>query len=76
MSKSRTKRRVTRLPPLDLNQRYTVPEAAEYLRVCVATVNIYIAENTLRTIKDGGRRFVPGAEIARKSAVPASMSAA
>lgn len=65
----------TVLPPLDLNQRYTVPEAAKYLRVSVATVNICIRENTLRTIKERGRRFVPGAEIARKSAVPASTAA-
>jgi excisionase family DNA binding protein len=65
-----SKKSIPRLPPLDINQRYTVPEAAEYLRVCVATVNVYIAKKTLKTIKDGGRRFVPGAEIARKSAVP------
>jgi excisionase family DNA binding protein len=73
MLKQKAKRRPRpRLPPLDLNQRYTVPEAAEYLRVCVATVNIYIAQNTLKTIKDGGRRFVPGSEIARRSAAPSA----
>jgi excisionase family DNA binding protein len=69
---SNRKKRRPALPKLDLNQRYSVPEAAEYLRVSVATVNVYIANDTIKTIKDGGRRFVPGAEIARKSAVPAA----
>lgn len=66
-NKASKTRLVTHLAPLDLNQRYTVPEAAKYLRVSVATVNVYIAKNTIRTIKDGGRRLVPGAEIAAKS---------
>jgi excisionase family DNA binding protein len=67
---SRKKKKAPELPPLDINQRFSVPEAAKYLRVSVATVNVYIAQNRIQTIKDGGRRFVPGSEIARKSALP------
>ena len=61
---------VPRLPPLDVKQRYDIPEAARYLRVSRATIYNDIAAGLLATIKDGGRRFVPGTEIARKSALP------
>jgi excisionase family DNA binding protein len=66
------KKTVARLPPLDTNQRYSIPEAAQYLRVSRATLCNYIAAKSIETIKEGGRRFVPGAEIARKSAVPSA----
>lgn len=57
------------LPPLDTQQRYTVPEAAQYLRVCHAYIYRLIGRGELQTIKDGARRFVPGTEIARRSRV-------
>jgi len=61
------------LPPLDIQQRYDILEAARYLRVSRATIYNDIAAGLLATIKDGGRRFVPGSEIARKSALPGAV---
>lgn len=60
------------LPPLDEQQRYTIPEAAKYLRVSRATIYNDIAAGLLATIKDRKRRFVPGSEIARRSRVSAT----
>jgi excisionase family DNA binding protein len=65
------KKSAERLPPLDIQQRYDIPEAARYLRVSRATIYNDIAAGLIATIKDRGRRFVPGSEIARKSALPA-----
>jgi excisionase family DNA binding protein len=64
----------TELPPLDPIQRYTVPEAAAYLRICVALVNRRIKDGSIASIKDGKRRYIPGAEIARLSALPAQVA--
>jgi excisionase family DNA binding protein len=58
------------LPPLDLMQRYTTDEAARYLRISRATLYNDIAAGLIATIKDRKRRFVPGSEIARRSALP------
>jgi len=60
------------LPPLDLAQRYTIPEAIFYLRSSRKTIYEDIRGGRLATIKEGKRRFVPGTEIARRSRVPAS----
>lgn len=57
------------LSPLDPLQRYTVPEASAYLRICVALVNRRIRTGTIASIKDGKRRYIPGSEIARLSSV-------
>lgn len=62
------------LPPLDPLQRYPVPEAAAYLRICIALVNRRISDGSIASIKDGKRRYVPGAEIARLSALPAQVA--
>jgi excisionase family DNA binding protein len=59
------------LAPLDLNQRYTIPEAALYLRVSRAYLYRLIRAKQVRTIADGRRTFVPGAEIAARSRVAA-----
>ena len=59
------------LPPLDLSQRYTIPEAISYLRSSRKTIYEDIRQGRLATIKEGKRRFVPGSEIARRSRVPA-----
>jgi len=60
------------LPPLDTAQRYTIPEAKRYLRTSHQTIYNLIAKGELGTITEGRRRFVPGSEIARRSALPAA----
>lgn len=55
---------------LDPLQRYTIPEAAAFLRQSRAKTYCDIAGGRLKTIKDGKRRYVPGTEIVRLSAVP------
>ena len=75
--RKRSKKKPPRqLAPLDLNQRYDLKEAAEYLRIGFSTINRNIALGSIATIKEGGKRFVSGLEIARKSASPASTAAA
>jgi len=63
---------VRALPPIDVQQRYTVPEAAAYLRVCRAYVYTLMQRGDLRSITDGARRYIPGSEIVRRSALPAA----
>ena len=58
------------LPPLDSAQRYSIPEAARYLRISIPKVFKDMAAGKLATIKSGKRTFVPGAEIARLSSLP------
>lgn len=54
--------------PLDPKQRYDLDEAARYLRISRSTLYNDIAAGLIFTIKERKRRFVPGAEIARRSA--------
>lgn len=68
MSKPKT----SPLPALDTAQRYTIPEATRYLRTSHVTIYKLINAGELATIKEGKRRFVPGTEIARRSALPAA----
>jgi excisionase family DNA binding protein len=56
------------LPPLDPAQRYSPEEAAAYLRISRWSVFMDIRDGRLASIKEGRRRFVPGSEIARRSA--------
>ena len=56
------------LPPLDPAQRYSIDEANAYLRQSRAKTYKDIAAGKLRTILDGKRRYVPGTEIAARSA--------
>ena len=60
------------LPPLDRLQRYTLNEAADYLRVSRAYLYKLINLGTLPTIKDGSHRFVPGSAIADRCSVAES----
>jgi excisionase family DNA binding protein len=57
---------------LDPLRRYPIETARAFLNVSRATIYKHIAEGKLATIKEGKRRFVPGSEIVRLSAVPAS----
>lgn len=45
------------LPPLDPAQRYTIPEALQYLRISRKTIYAMIARGELLTITLGGRQF-------------------
>lgn len=58
------------LPLLDLNQRYTIPEASAYLRQCRAKTYQDIKAGTLPIIKDARRTYIPGTAIAERSRVP------
>jgi hypothetical protein len=58
-------------PPLDPLQRYTVPEANAFLRQSNAKTYQQIKAGDLRTIRDGGRTYIPGSEIVRRSTLSA-----
>ena len=58
------------LPPLDVNQRYTINEACDYLRISRAYIYKQINNGTLPTISEGRRTFIPGAAIAGRSRLP------
>lgn len=57
------------LPPLDLNQRYTLAETAAYLRQSRSKTWQDIKDGKLDVIEDGRRRYCPGTAIAARSAV-------
>ncbi len=70
MSKPRrrsTSAKVSRLPPLDIQQRYTIPETCAYLRISRSRFYTKLKANEIAIIKDGGRVLVAGAEIAAQS---------
>ena len=58
------------LPPLDLNQRYAVEEAAAYLRQSRAKTFNDIRDGKLAALKDGRRTYVTGRSIAKRSGAP------
>ena len=55
------------LPPLDLHQRYTLDEASAYLRMSKTYLYRKIKDGSLIVIRDSGRTYVAGQEIARLS---------
>jgi len=55
------------LPPLDLNQRYSIAEASVYLRQSPSKTYADIAAGHIKTIRDG-KQFISGKEIAARSA--------
>jgi len=69
LSKPRAARRdrQKRLPPVDHQQRYEIPEASTYLRQSDAKTYLDIKQGKLRVIRDEGRTYVPGSEIIRRS---------
>jgi excisionase family DNA binding protein len=60
------------LPPLDPLQRYTIPEAAAYLRISRAKLYQDMKSGAVPVVKDGSRTFVPGHVIADRSRVQAA----
>jgi hypothetical protein len=71
MSKSNTKS-ITVPALIDPHQRYTIPESSAILRQSVAKTYKDIKVGNLRIIKDAARSYVPGAELIRRSTLPAS----
>lgn len=75
MKKGTGKRRAARkpqivrqpLPPLDVQQRYSIQEAARYLRQSIPSVYKLINAGRLETFKSGRRRFATGRGIAALS---------
>lgn len=61
-------------PQLDTLQRYSIPETNAFLRQSNARTYQQIKAGELRVIRDGGRTYVPGSEIARRSMLPAGDS--
>lgn len=59
-------------PTLDPLQRYSVPEANAFLRQSNARTYQQIKSGELRVIRDGGRTYIPGSEIARRSTLPSA----
>lgn len=58
--------------PLEPHRRYIIPEAAALLRQAQSTTYLQIRRGDLRVIRDGGRTYVPGSEIIRRSTLPAA----
>ena len=58
-------------PVADFNPllRFTVSEAAGLLRQSVSKTWVDIREDKLKVIREGGRVFVPGSEIVRRSSL-------
>jgi hypothetical protein len=69
-----SKKSTARLAPLDVNQRYSVPEALAYLRTSRKSFYEKIFPR-ISVIREGSRTFIPGVEIARLSR-PESQAAA
>jgi len=61
---------IVEVPPLDPSRRYDIPEAVEYLRISRALAYTRIKQGHLKTVKDGGRVFINGAEIQRYLSQP------
>jgi excisionase family DNA binding protein len=59
--------KLPKLPPVDVNQRYAITEASTYLRQSRSKIYTDIANGSLQVIRDGGRIYIPGSEIVRKS---------
>jgi hypothetical protein len=53
--------------------RYSIPETAALLKQSVPKVWVDIREDKLKVIREGGRVFVPGSEIVRRSTLPQSV---
>jgi hypothetical protein len=58
-----------KLPLLDARLRYSLDETAAYLRTSRPTICDLIAKEKLLCIREGKRKFVPGTEILRRSAL-------
>lgn len=64
------RRMAAQLPHVDRYQRYEIPETSAYLRQSDARTYADIAAGRLKVIREGGRTYVPGSEIIRRSTLP------
>lgn len=73
MKKTDTKAKpaVTPLEPLDPLRRYPVAVANRYLSQSNAKTYQDIKRGLLKVIRDGGRTYIPAAEIIRRSTIEA-----
>ena len=63
------------LAPFDPRLRYSIGEAAGYLRQSVSQTYKDLREGSLSPIIEGGRTFVPGVEIERRCRPTAPVTA-
>lgn len=68
--KKKRRRSLPKLPPLDVAQRFGMPEACAYLRTSLPTLYGHIKSGRIQVIREGSRTYVPGSEIARLSSLP------
>jgi hypothetical protein len=61
---------VPALPPLDPLRRYTLDQALAYLGYSRWSLYADLNAGRIRTVTAGKRRFIPGSEIVRVSALP------
>jgi len=54
-------------PTFDERLRYTMDEASALLRQSVAKTWVDAKQGRIALLRDGGRTYVPGSEIARRS---------
>ncbi len=59
------------LPPIDTQQRYTINEACQYLRISRPFLYEKVKRREIRILKDRSRSFIPGSEIVRNSTLAA-----
>ena len=62
--------RLRTLPPLDINRRYPIELACDYLDIGRTRIYAKIEAGELPIIRDGGRVFIPGEAIAAASRAP------
>lgn len=58
------------LAPIDIRQRYSLREAAAYLRTSLPSVHKLINEEKLEAFKENARTFITGRSIAARSVPP------
>lgn len=61
---------IREIPPLDAQQRYSIPEVCALLRQSRAKTYKDIEAGALAVLRDGSRVYVPGSEIIRRSTLP------
>jgi excisionase family DNA binding protein len=66
----KSRERTVPLPPLDVQQRYAVAEAAAYLRNSIPKVYQLIHAGKLEAFHEGRRRYITGRSIAAISLPP------
>jgi hypothetical protein len=61
--------------PVDVNQRYSIPETCGYLDISHMTLHAKVKAGQIAVIRENSRVLIPGSEIARLSQPPAQSAA-